>query len=170
MPLRMRPLVPRSKSRVSPLSNINELRWECKCNRMTWEFLGKSQPHKAAVHARGEFNSRPFGLGPGFFQTATPHLPPSRLPRTSTMASTSQQPEGRDGVISTLDVFIQTLTLAKDTCGVLPAQVTFGSAVVLLTMIRVRLLLLRGDKAFNSRRLGLDGQRSRLRRSWAGLR
>ena len=54
------------------------------------------------------------------------------------MASTSQQPQGRDGALSTLDVFIQTLTLAKDTCGVLPAQVAFGTAVALLTMIRVR--------------------------------
>ena len=53
------------------------------------------------------------------------------------MASTSQPPKGRDGVISTLDVFIVTLSLAKDTCGVLPAQVALGSAVVLLAMIRV---------------------------------
>ena len=55
------------------------------------------------------------------------------------MASTSQRPKGRDGVLSTLDVIIQTLTLAKDTCGIPPAQATFGSAVTLLTMIRVRL-------------------------------
>ena len=55
------------------------------------------------------------------------------------MASTSQRPKGRDGALSTLDVIIQTLTLAKDTCGIPPAQVAFGSAVVLLAMIRVRL-------------------------------
>lgn len=52
------------------------------------------------------------------------------------MAS-STRPEGRDGVLSTLDVFIQGLTLAKDTCGVPPAQVAFGAAGALLTMIRV---------------------------------
>jgi hypothetical protein len=54
------------------------------------------------------------------------------------MASTSQQQEGRDRLLSTLDVFIQVLNLAKDTCGIPPAQVAFGSASVLLTMIRVR--------------------------------
>ena len=52
------------------------------------------------------------------------------------MAS-SLQPKGRDGVLSTLDVFIQCLNLAKDTCGIPPAQIAFGSASVLLTMIRV---------------------------------
>ena len=56
------------------------------------------------------------------------------------MASTSvsQRPQGRDGALSSLDARIQVLTLAKDTCGIPPAQVAFGSAVVLLTMIRVR--------------------------------
>ena len=53
------------------------------------------------------------------------------------MASASQRPRGRDGVLSTLDVIIQGLNLAKDTCGVLPAQAAFGSVSALLTMIRV---------------------------------
>ena len=53
------------------------------------------------------------------------------------MAPTSQRPKGRDAVLSTLDVFIQALNLAKDACGIPPAQVAFGSASVLLTMIRV---------------------------------
>ena len=53
------------------------------------------------------------------------------------MAS-SQQPKGRDGVLTTLNVFIQALDIAKDACGVPPAQVALGSASVLLTMIRVR--------------------------------
>ena len=57
------------------------------------------------------------------------------------MAS-SQRPKGRDGVLSALNVFIQALNLAKDTCGVPPAQVAFGAASILLTMIRVRFLLL----------------------------
>ena len=61
-------------------------------------------------------------------------------PRVSTMASTSQQQSGRDGALSALDAPIQVLTLAKDTCGVRPAQVALGSAVALLTMIRVRFL------------------------------
>jgi hypothetical protein len=61
------------------------------------------------------------------------------------MASTSQQPRRRYGVLkrrnsvlSTLDVSIQALNLAKDTCGIPQAQVAFGSASVLLLMIKVR--------------------------------
>ena len=61
------------------------------------------------------------------------------------MASTSQRPKGHDGVLATLDVFIQILNLAKDTCGIPPAQIAFGSATVLLTMIRVRSPLLCED-------------------------
>jgi hypothetical protein len=57
------------------------------------------------------------------------------------MASTSQQPEGRDLVLPTLDVFIQVLSIAKDTCGIPPAQIAFGSASVLLSVIRVHFLL-----------------------------
>ena len=62
------------------------------------------------------------------------------------MASTPQRPKGRDGLLATLDVFIQILTLAKDTCGILPAQVALDSACALLGMIRVRFSLLRDDK------------------------
>ena len=62
------------------------------------------------------------------------------------MTSTSQQPEGRGLVLPTLDVFIQVLNIAKDSCGIPPAQIAFGSASVLLTMIRVRPSPLRGDQ------------------------
>ena len=53
-----------------------------------------------------------------------------------TMATKSPQLKGRDRAVSTLNVLIQVLNLAKDTCGVPPAQVAFGSAVVLLTLIK----------------------------------
>ena len=56
------------------------------------------------------------------------------------MAS-SHQPKGRDGALKTLDLFIQTLNIAKDACGIPPAQVALGSASVLLTMIRARFSL-----------------------------
>ena len=62
------------------------------------------------------------------------------------MASTSHQPNGRDGVLSTLDLFIQSLTFAKDACGIPPAQIALGSAVILLSMIRVRFPLLPVDE------------------------
>jgi hypothetical protein len=86
------------------------------------------------------------------------------------MASTSQQHKGRNVVLPTLDVFIQVVNIAKDTCGIPPAQVAFGSAGVLLTMIRVPTALLRDNKPPIHVYLGHDGQRSRLRQPWAGLR
>jgi hypothetical protein len=61
------------------------------------------------------------------------------------MAS-SKQPKGDNGVNTALDLLIQVLNTAKDACGIPPAQVAFGSASVLLTMIWVRVFLLRGDK------------------------
>jgi hypothetical protein len=75
------------------------------------------------------------------------------------MASTSQRP--KDCVFPTLDVFIQLLNIAKDTCGIPPAQVAFISAGVLLTMIRVGFPLL-GDEKLTD--LGL------LRTQWLTIR
>lgn len=62
------------------------------------------------------------------------------------MASTSQRLNRGDGLLSTLDVFVQTLNLAKDTCGIVPAQAASDSAGALLTTIRVCLSLRREDK------------------------
>ena len=74
------------------------------------------------------------------------------------MTSTSKQPKGRDGIISTLDVFIQFLNIAKDTCGIPPAQIAFGSAGVLLTMIRVCFPPLCQNEPPTHVYLGYDGQ------------
>ena len=86
------------------------------------------------------------------------------------MASTSQQQKQRDGVLTTLDVFIQGLSIAKDACGIPPAQIAFGSASTLLTMIRVRLSPLLRDSLLTHAYLGHDGQRSGFRRPRKGLR
>jgi hypothetical protein len=83
------------------------------------------------------------------------------------MAS-SQQQKGRGGALTALDLLIQTLNIAKDACGIPPAQVALGFASVLLTIIRVRFSLFR--QTSGSRRLGHDGQRSGIRRAWARLR
>ena len=45
--------------------------------------------------------------------------------------------KGRDVVLSTLDVVILGLNLAKDACPIPPAQIALGSASVILTIIRV---------------------------------
>lgn len=58
------------------------------------------------------------------------------------MTTKSPQPKERDRAISTLDTLIQILDVAKDACGIPPAQVAFGSTSTLLAMIRVRSLLL----------------------------
>jgi hypothetical protein len=83
------------------------------------------------------------------------------------MAS-SQQQKRRDGVLTALNILIQTLNIAKDACGIPPAQVALGSASVLLTTIRVGFSLFR--QISGSRWLGHDGQRSGVRRAWEGLR
>lgn len=64
------------------------------------------------------------------------------------MASTSvsQRPKARDGVLSTLDVIIQGLDLAKDSCGFPPAQAAFGAVSILLNMLRVCFSLLCDDE------------------------
>jgi hypothetical protein len=86
------------------------------------------------------------------------------------MASTSQPTKGRDVVLPTLDVFIQALNVAKDACGIPPAQIALGSASTLLTMIRVSFPLLREDEWLTHAYLGYVGQLSGLRRPWAELR
>ena len=71
-------------------------------------------------------------FGSAFPTTPSPSTP---LP---TMDSTSQRPKKRDGPLLALDALIQVLTLANGISSVPPAQVALGSAVALLTMIRVR--------------------------------
>ena len=57
------------------------------------------------------------------------------------MASKLQRQKGCDGVRSTVDAAIQDINLAKNTCGVAPAQVAFGSTRDLLITTGVRFLL-----------------------------
>jgi hypothetical protein len=53
------------------------------------------------------------------------------------MADNSQRPKGRDGVLSSLNVAIDGLNLAKEVSSITPAKAVFGSVAILLTMIRV---------------------------------
>jgi hypothetical protein len=87
------------------------------------------------------------------------------------MASTSQQQKGRNRVLPTLDVFVQALNIAKDACGIPPAQIALASASTLLTMIRVRSPLLPSrDQLLTHVYLGHFGQPSGLCRPRAELR
>ena len=58
----------------------------------------------------------------------------------------TQRPKGRDGVLSTLNVAIEVLTLAKEVSSITPAKAAFGSVSALLTMIRVCFLAVLADR------------------------
>ena len=121
---------------------------------------------------KSEGDIRPLAVWLGFFhhRASVPGALFSLAPPLSTMASTSKQSKRRDGIISTLDVFIQVLSIAKDTCAVPPAQIAFGSASVLLTMIRVHPSLLCEKNLSTHACLGHDGQRPGLPRPWTSVR
>ena len=53
------------------------------------------------------------------------------------MADNSQRPKGRYNALSSLNVAIDGLNLAKEVSSITPAGPVFGSVTVLLTMIRV---------------------------------
>ena len=53
------------------------------------------------------------------------------------MESKSRQPKERDGVISTLNGFIEVFNIAKEMASNTPAKAVFGPAVVILAIIRV---------------------------------
>lgn len=79
------------------------------------------------------------------------------------MASKAQEHEGCSGTLLALDAVIQALNIAKDACGILPAQAAFSSVVALLTMVRVRVSLLRNDELLPHICPGDCIQRERLR-------
>ena len=74
-----------------------------------------------------------------------------------------KRPKGRDGVLSSLNVTIEALNLAKEISGIAPAKAAFGSVSALLTMIRVHFLPFCDDEFQIHIRLGLDGQRTGVR-------
>ena len=53
------------------------------------------------------------------------------------MTDKSQQPKGQDGALSTLNVAIDGLNLAKEVASITPAKAVIGSVAILLAMIRV---------------------------------
>ena len=57
------------------------------------------------------------------------------------MTDKYQQPKGQDGVLSTLNLAIDGLNLAKEVASVTPAKAAFGAVAILVTMIRVSPLL-----------------------------
>ena len=76
------------------------------------------------------------------------------------MDATPQRPKGRDRVLSSLNVAIDALNLAKDVSAIPPAQAAFGAVSALLTMIRVHLHLFCGGGLRVHMCLGLHGQQN----------
>jgi len=85
------------------------------------------------------------------------------------MKAESQQPKGREGVISGLNAAIETMNLAKEFSSITPAKPVFGTVSVILAMIRVSLLVC-VDQQQTEMHPGLDDQPGGLRRIGAGLR
>jgi len=86
------------------------------------------------------------------------------------MDAKSQRPEGRDGVLSVLNVAIEVLNLVKEVSDITPAKAAFGSVSVLLTMIRVRFPRFYDDGLLVHVYLGLNEQRIGIRRARVILR
>jgi hypothetical protein len=49
----------------------------------------------------------------------------------------ARRQKGRENVVSSLNVAIETLNLAKEVASITPAKVVFGSVGIILTMIKV---------------------------------
>lgn len=74
------------------------------------------------------------------------------------MATEPSQSEGRDRFLASLNAAIEGLNLAKEVSSITPAKAVFGTASVLLVMIRVRSLQLRDVDPPVHIHLGFDGQ------------
>ena len=107
-----------------------------------------------------------------FLVTSTPRdsLPPIlSLDHGNPVQATNKE---QGGPISVLNGFIEVFNLAKEISSNTPAKAIFGSANIILAMIRVSLP---GFRLLNTDSLsrmgsGHNGQRSQLRRTWAGMR
>ena len=64
-----------------------------------------------------------------------------RSPQVSVMETRFQRPKGRKGTLSSLNTVIDAVNLAKEVSGIPIAKAAFDSVSALLTMIRVRCLL-----------------------------
>ena len=75
------------------------------------------------------------------------------------MTTNPKQTKGRDGALSVLSIAIEGLNLAKEISSITPAKAVFGSASVILAMIKVlSSLLFCGDGLQPHGRTGFYGQ------------
>ena len=74
------------------------------------------------------------------------------------MDASSQQLKLRDGTLSSLNVAIEAMNLAKEVSSMAPAVAVFGAVGILLTMLRVHFLLFSDDVSWIYEGPGLHGQ------------
>ena len=79
------------------------------------------------------------------------------------MEAKPQQPKGRDGAISSLNIAIEAVNLAKEVSSITPAKAVFGSVSILLTMVRVCFLVSYDPMSHVHVWPGLNGQQIGLR-------
>jgi len=82
----------------------------------------------------------------------------------------SQRQKEQGGALSSLNVAIEILNLAKEVSDITPAKAAFGSVSALLTMVRVRLPRFCDDELPAHAYPGLDDQRAGIRRARVILR
>jgi len=76
------------------------------------------------------------------------------------MEAKSQRPNEREGAISALNMAVEDLNVAEKASSIPPTKAVFGSVIVLLALIRVRLLLFCDDPLRVHTQLGLNGQQA----------
>lgn len=74
------------------------------------------------------------------------------------MATKSERRRGRNGTLSSLNVAIEGINLAKEISIISPASTVFGLVAPLLTMIRVCPLPARDRVFWSHKQQGLDDQ------------
>ena len=106
-----------------------------KCSRMFPPRMALFNLHVACYGGR----LSPSGHGPSLTARRRPLFSPPRW--VSTMEGKPQRPKGRDRTVSSLNIAIEAMNLAKEISSVTPAKAVFGSVSILLTMVKVRFLV-----------------------------
>jgi len=75
------------------------------------------------------------------------------------MTAKPQRPKGRDGTLSSLNMAIEAMNLAKEVSSITPAKAVFGSVSILLTMVMVRFHVSYGRSTFT---YGQDSMANKL--------
>ena len=85
------------------------------------------------------------------------------------MDANTPRPKRQDGVVTSLNIAIEAMNLAKEASSVTPAKAVFGVVSILLTMIKVRLIFCDGELLIHIYS-GLCVQQNRLCRARVSVR